>query len=174
MKRRDFIRTVPLAALPIVLSGISMRTFAASPMLAALAASAATNDHVLVIIQMVGGNDGLNTVIPLDQYANLSAARSNILIPSAQVLPLSGTTVTGLHPSMTGMQQMYNSGFLNIIQGVSYPNPNFSHFQATDIWITAENNGQSLTTGWMGRYLANEYPNFLRVILIQLYRIRWL
>ena len=160
MKRRDFIRTVPLAALPVVLSGISMRAFGASPMLAALAAASAANDHVLVIIQMVGGNDGLNTVIPLDQYANLTTARSNILIPAAQVLPLNGTTITGLHPSMTGMQQMYNNGFLNIVQGVSYPNPSFSHFQATDIWITGEDSNQSLTTGWMGRYLAYEYPNF--------------
>ena len=160
MKRRDFIKKVPLAALPVVLSGISMRAFGSSPMLAALAASAAANDHVLVIIQMVGGNDGLNTVIPLDQYANLSPARNNILIPAAQVLPLNGTTVTGLHPSMTGMQQMYNDGFLKIVQGVSYPNPNYSHFQATDIWITGEDNGQTLNTGWMGRYLAYDYPNF--------------
>jgi len=80
MKRRDFIKKVPMAALPVVLSGISMRAFGSSPMLAALAASAAANDHVLVIIQMVGGNDGLNTVIPLDQYANLSPARSNTMM----------------------------------------------------------------------------------------------
>jgi uncharacterized protein (DUF1501 family) len=160
MKRRDFIKTAPMAALPVVLSGMSMRAFGSSPLLAALAASAASNDHVLVIIQMVGGNDGLNTVIPLDQYSNLSTARSNILIPAAQVLPLNGTTATGLHPSMTGLQSMYNNGFLKIIQSVSYPNPSYSHFQATDIWITGEDNGQSLTTGWAGRYLNYEYPNF--------------
>ena len=160
MKRRDFIKKVPLAALPVVLSGMSVRALGSSPMLAALAASAASNNHVLVIIQVVGGNDGLNTVIPLDQYSNLSPARSNILIPAGSVLALNGTTVTGLHPSMTGMQQMYNNGFLSIVQSVSYPNPNFSHFQATDIWMTGEDNGQSLTTGWMGRYLADEYPNY--------------
>ena len=160
MKRRDFIKKVPLAALPIVLSGVSMRAFGSSPFLAALAASAASNNHVLVIIQVVGGNDGLNTVIPLDQYSNLSTARNNILIPAADVLPLNGSTATGLHPSMTGMQALYNNGFLTIVQGVSYPNPNYSHFQATDIWMTAENNGQSLSTGWMGRYMAYEYPNF--------------
>jgi uncharacterized protein (DUF1501 family) len=160
MKRRDFIKTAPLAALPVVLSGISIQALGSSPMLAALAASAAANDHVLVIIQIVGGNDGLNTVIPLDQYSAIAAARSNIMIPSAQVLPLNGTTATGLHPAMTGMQQMYNNGFLKIIQSVGYPNPSFSHFQATDIWITGENNGQSLNTGWAGRYLNYEYPNF--------------
>jgi uncharacterized protein (DUF1501 family) len=99
-------------------------------------------------------------VIPLDQYANLSPARSNILIPAADVLPLNGTTATGLHPAMTGMQSMYNNGFLSIVQSVSYPNPNFSHFQATDIWITGEDNGQTLNTGWMGRYLSYDYANF--------------
>ncbi|MCW3124902.1 MAG: hypothetical protein JWO03_560 [Bacteroidetes bacterium] len=160
MKRRDFIKTAPLAALPVVLSGMSIQALGASPMLAALAASAAANDHVLVIIQVVGGNDGLNTVIPLDQYSALSAARSNIMIPSGQVLALTGSTVTGLHPSMTGLQQMYNNGFLKIVQSVGYPNPSFSHFKATDIWVTAEDSNQTLTTGWNGRYLNYEYPNF--------------
>ena len=69
--------------------------------------SASQSDRVLVIIQMTGGNDGLNTVIPLDQYSALSTARSNILIPSNLVLPLSGSTVTGLHPSMTAMQTLF-------------------------------------------------------------------
>ena len=160
MKRRDFLKTAPMAALPVVLSGISMQALASSPLMAALSASSASSDHVLVIIQMNGGNDGLNTVIPLDQYSALSTARSNILIPAGQVLPLNGTTATGLHPSMTGLQQMYNNGFLKIIQSVSYPNPSFSHFKATDIWVTAEDSSQSLTSGWTGRYLNYEYPNF--------------
>lgn len=160
MKRRDFIKSIPLATLPVVLSGMSIRSLAASPLLSALAASATANDHVLVIIQIVGGNDGLNTVIPLDQYSTLTAARSNILIPSSQVLPLTGVTTTGLHPAMTAMQQMYNDGYLRIVQGVGYPNPSLSHFQSTDIWITGENSGQSLSTGWMGRYLDYKYPGF--------------
>ena len=160
MKRRDFIKAAPVTFLPALLGGLSVKTLGASPLIAALSSPSVNNDHVLVIIQINGGNDGLNTVIPLDQYSNLSAARSNILINSAQVLPLTGSTVTGLHPSMTGMQQMYNNGFLKIIQSVGYPNPNFSHFQSTDIWVTGEDNGQNLSTGWMGRYLNYDYPNF--------------
>src|SRR5437868_12206041 len=136
MKRRKFISALSAATvLPALMDGVSLKTFAASPLLQALA-SATNNDHVLVLIQLSGGNDGLNTVIPLDQYANLSPARSNILIPSAQVLALNGTVATGLHPAMTGFQQLFNNGFANIIQGVSYPSPNFSHFRATDIWLT--------------------------------------
>jgi uncharacterized protein (DUF1501 family) len=160
MKRRKFISALSSAAvMPAVLDGFSMRAFAASPLLRALA-NATINDHVLVLIQLTGGNDGLNTIIPLDQYANLTTARSNILIPSASVLPLTGTSLTGLHPSMSGIQQLYNNGLATIVQGVSYPSPNFSHFRATDIWLTASDSNQNLNTGWAGRYLDYEYPNY--------------
>ncbi len=160
MKRRKFIAGLSAATvLPALLDGFSFKAFAASPLLQALASSS-NNDHVLVLIQLSGGNDGLNTVIPLDQYANLSGARNNILIPSAQVLALNGTALTGLHPSMPGIQQLYNTGKATIVQGVSYPSPNFSHFRATDIWLTASDSSQTLTSGWAGRYLDYEYPNF--------------
>ena len=160
MKRRKFLSALSAATVvPAVIDGFSLKTFASSPLLKALAA-ATDNDHVLVLIQLNGGNDGLNTVIPLDQYTQLSAARSNILIPSAQVLSLNGHPETGLHPSMTGLQQLYNNGKVNIVQGVSYPSPNFSHFRATDIWLTASDSNQTLTTGWAGRYLDYEYPNY--------------
>ncbi len=160
MKRRKFISALSAATvLPALLDGFSFKTFAASPLLQALASST-NNDHVLVLIQLNGGNDGLNMVIPLDQYANLSTARNNILIPSAQVLPLNGTVATGLHPAMTGFQQLFNNGVANIIQGVSYPSPNFSHFRATDIWLTASDSSQVLSSGWAGRYLDYEYPNY--------------
>ena len=122
--------------------------------------SAPENDRVLVIIQMQGGNDGLNTVIPLDQYVNLSTARANILIPENLVLALDGTTVTGLHPSMPEMQGMFNDGLMNIVQGVSYANPDFSHFGATDIWLTGSDSGETLNTGWVGRFLSQEYPAY--------------
>jgi uncharacterized protein (DUF1501 family) len=160
MKRRDFFRTaVPATLLPSLLNGFSFRAFAGSPLMQALT-SATLNDHALILIQLNGGNDGLNTVIPLDQYTNLSAARQNILIPDTQVLQLNGYADTGLHPSMTGMRQLFNDGRLNIVQGVGYPSPNFSHFRATDIWLTGSDSSQVLSSGWAGRYLNYEYPNF--------------
>jgi uncharacterized protein (DUF1501 family) len=161
MKRKDFIRNAGAGVLlPAFLNGFSLRAFGSSPLLEALAGRSIDTDHVLVLIQLNGGNDGLNTVIPLDKYSELSAARSNILIPQAQVLSLSGLSGTGLHPSMTGIQSLYNDGKVRIVQGVSYPNPNYSHFRATDIWMTGSDSNQSLTTGWAGRYLNYEYPNF--------------
>jgi uncharacterized protein (DUF1501 family) len=159
MKRRDFLkRTVPAATLPLVMGGFSFKAYGRSPILEALVSAAAESDRILVAIQLNGGNDGLNTVIALDRYAELTAARSNILIPQSQVLRLTDTT--GLHPSMVGARSLYDQGKLAIVQAVSYPNPNFSHFRATDIWLTAADSNQTLDSGWMGRYLDNEYPDY--------------
>jgi len=160
MKRRNFLSTLGAGAvMPALINGFSFRAFSASPLLRALAAST-NNDHVLVLIQLSGGNDGLNTVLPLDQYGNLTVARPNIYIPASRALPLNGYAATGLHPSMTGMQQLFNNGQVAIVQGASYPTPNFSHFRATDIWLTASDSSQTLTSGWAGRYLDYEYPNY--------------
>ncbi len=161
MERRNFFKTaLPAAILPSLLNGFSFKAFAASPLMEALTGASTNTDHVLVLVQLNGGNDGLNTVIPLDQYSNLALARQNILIPGGQVLALNGVTATGLHPAMTGMQQLYNNGKLNIIQSVGYPSPSFSHFRATDIWLTAADANQVLASGWSGRYLNYEYPNY--------------
>jgi len=159
MKRREFLtRAVPAATLPLMMGGLSFKAYGRSPILEALVSSTAENDRVLVVIQLNGGNDGLNTVIPLDQYAALTAARNNILIPRSQVLQLTG--VTGLHPSMTGARALFDMSKLAVVQAVSYPNPNFSHFRATDIWLTAVDSTQILDTGWMGRFLDDEYPDY--------------
>jgi uncharacterized protein (DUF1501 family) len=99
-------------------------------------------------------------VIPISTYSLYNAARTNIAIPEARILRLNGFDKTGLHPSMTGLQSLYNDTKLKVIQAVGYPQPNFSHFRATDIWMTASNSNQEVYTGWGGRYLNYEYPNF--------------
>ena len=106
------------------------------------------DDHVLVVVQLAGGNDGLNTVIPLDQFENYFNARENIHIREDKVLPLNGIDHLGLHTRMTGMQQLYNEGKLAVVQNVGYPHPNFSHFRGTDIWMTAADHDEFLNTGW--------------------------
>ena len=161
MKRRSFIKSAALGGvLPTVVSGLSMKALGASPLLAALSSAAVNTDHVLVIVQMGGGNDGLNMVLALDQYSKLSAARANILVPDTKALKLNGVTGTGLHPAMPEMQALFNAGKLRILQGVSYPQPDFSHFRATDIWMSASDSTQVLTTGWAGRYLNSEFSNY--------------
>ncbi len=160
MKRKDFLKLGGGATLAFMINGTPISAFADTPLLRLLAKQTQVNGRVMVLIQLNGGNDGLNTVIPLDQYSALSAARSNILIPQTSVLPLTGTNLTGLNPAMNGIRNMYNNGLVNIVQGVSYPNPNFSHFRATDIWNSASDSTQYLNTGWIGRYLSNEYSGY--------------
>ena len=110
------------------------------------------------MIPLNGGNDGLATIIPRDQQEGLVAVRGNIVIPESSILPLTDTV--GLHPAMTGIKQVFNDGKLNIIQGVGYPNQNRSHFRSSDIWHTGSSATEFLTTGWVGRYLDSQYPNY--------------
>ena len=161
MKRRDFLRkTVPAGVLlPSLVNGFSFRAFGAdSPLIQSMLQPVTDTDHVLVIIQLNGGNDGLNMVVPVENFSNYVNARSNIYIPEIKLMPLNGKV--GLHPAMSGLHAMYNSGLVKVIQSVGYPQPNFSHFRATDIWMSASDSDQVVNSGWAGRYLTYEYPNF--------------
>lgn len=162
MKRRDFLqKSIPAATLlPALINGYSVRAFAAdSPLVQALMQSTTDTDHVLVIIQLSGGNDGLNMVIPISTYSNYYNARTNVAIPQNRILTL-GSNTAGLHPAMTGLQALYNATNLKVIQAVGYPQPNFSHFRATDIWMSASNSNQEVFSGWAGRYLNYEFPGY--------------
>jgi uncharacterized protein (DUF1501 family) len=160
MKRRDFLKnTVTGVVLPSFFGGISLRALAGSPTVHALS-SYMNNGKVLVIIQLAGGNDGLNTVIPFDQYSAYSGARTNIALPQDKLLRLDGFDATALNPAMTAIQQLFNNGKAGIVQAVGYPKPNFSHFRATDIWMTGSDSDKVINTGWAGRYLNNAFPDF--------------
>ena len=163
MKRRDFLKnTVPVGImLPSLINGFAIKAFgASSPLLQSLLLPITDTDHVLVLVQLTGGNDGVNTVIPLEFYSNYNNARTNIAIAENKVLKLTGTQKVGLNPAMTGLQSLFNEGKLKIINSVGYPTPNFSHFRATDIWMSASDSNQLVNSGWAGRYLNYEYPNF--------------
>jgi uncharacterized protein (DUF1501 family) len=107
-------------------------------------------NKILVIIQLSGGNDGLNTVIPYrnDIYYKL---RPSLGIQREKALSL--TDETGLHPAMTGMKALYDDGGMGILQNVGYPNPDRSHFRSMDIWQTGSRSDETWTNGWLGRYL---------------------
>ncbi len=117
-------------------------------------------DHVLVVIQLGGGNDGLNTVIPYgDNSYYKNRPQLAIRAPgkssngSTTALPIPGADGFGLHPNLTGLLELIDDGQAAIIQGVGYPNPNRSHFTSTDIWHTGNHNGQGY--GWLGKYFDN-------------------
>jgi uncharacterized protein (DUF1501 family) len=154
--RRDFLRTTLLGgALSWTVPSFVAQTFSAlqASTDGALTQFATGKDSpILVLIQLAGGNDGLNTVVPYtnDFYYN---ARPTIGIPANQVLTLNDTL--GLNPSMTGFKSLFDAGQLTVVNGVGYPNPNRSHFRATEIWQTASDEDKYLTDGWLGRYFDN-------------------
>ena len=157
--RRDFMTTMGLAAAggAMVLGGTPVRAFGQTPLLAHL--RHLETDRVLVLVQLSGGNDGLNNVVPITNslYYN---ARPQIAIPDNQTLPIPGTNDLGFHPSFDALTPVYGDGQMAVLQNVGYPDPQLSHFDSTDIWLTASNSDDILATGWVGRYLGSEYPNF--------------
>src|SRR6185436_7983688 len=112
--------------------------------------AAGRDQRVLVLIQMAGGNDGLNTLVPIGDPA-YEKARPGIGIKKGQALRLNDQF--GLHPSLTGLRELYDEGKLAIVQGVGYPNPDRSHFRSMDIWQSAEPERAEPRDGWLGRAL---------------------
>ncbi|GAB1307537.1 DUF1501 domain-containing protein [Urechidicola sp. KH5] len=142
MKRREFIRNSSLATSLFMVPSFmkAFENFAAN-----------TFGHKrLVVIQLSGGNDGLNTIVP---YRNdiYFKKRPKLAVTKNEVLNVDGDL--GFHPSMKAFKELYDQGYVSIINNVGYPNPNRSHFRSTDIWHTASNSNENWQSGWIGRYL---------------------
>jgi len=110
---------------------------------------------ILVLLQLAGGNDGLNTLVPFtdDDYHR---ARPKLRIKADQLLKLDDRF--GLHPSLAGLKHLHDLGQVGILHAVGYPNPNRSHFRSTDIWMTATDSSRYSNLGWIGRYFDNACP----------------
>ncbi len=143
MKRRNFIKRTSLATGGLFLAPQFLKAFESNNL-------SVFNGKKVVIIQLKGGNDGLNTVVPFRNdlyYQN----REQIAITKNSLLSLNDEV--GFHPSLKPLKKLYDKGHVSIINNVGYPNPNRSHFRSTDIWQTASNSNEFLQTGWIGRYL---------------------
>jgi uncharacterized protein (DUF1501 family) len=115
-----------------------------------LAIGAEDLDQILIVIQLNGGNDGLNTFIPYGNEAYYTL-RSGLAIPKAEVLKVNQSM--GWHPGMKGFADIFQDGNASVIQNVGYPNPDRSHFRSSEIWETASNSHEYLSSGWIGRHL---------------------
>lgn len=158
--RRAFLeRGMMLASASLMAPGFVQSTALGLPSPGALLTSLAgvPEDRVLVVVQLSGGNDGLNTVVPygMDEYYR---ARRAIGIARANALELDARQGLGLHPALAPVKEMYDAGMCSVFQGVGYPNPNRSHFKSMDIWHTADTSGTG--EGWLGRYLDSECVGF--------------
>src|SRR5271155_1072577 len=155
--RREFLRTTVLgSALSWTVPAFLANTLSA---LQSEAADSATqivtgkDSTILVVLQMAGGNDGLNTVVPFtnDFYHK---ARPKIGLSADKVLSLNGEIA--FNSALAGFKNLYDSGNLAVVQGVGYPNPNRSHFRSTEIWQTASDSDKIEKYGWLGRYFDND------------------
>lgn len=142
-----------LAAMPAFIPG--MEAFAQSELMT----NTVAEGKILVIIRFDGGNDGLNMVIPIDQYASLQQVRPGVVLPENKILPIKGTS-TGLHPAMAGLNNLIDEKRLAIIQSVGYAKPNYSHFRSSDIWMSGSDADINVPSGWMARYLESQHPNY--------------
>lgn len=151
--RRDFLKTSLAASTLVSLGGATVPTFLGRT--ARAASGSSTNERILVVVQLTGGNDGLNTVVPhgMDGYARhrraLRLAPGTLHKINDQI---------GLHPSMGGMAKLIEAGHLAVVQGVGYPNPDRSHFRSMEIWETARTDPGRLETGWLGRAIDRQDP----------------
>jgi len=156
------------SAAGITLGGVPLNMLAANSGLKQLAAES-NNDNVLVFIQLHGGNDGLNTLIPISQYTDYYNLRPNIAIKhtgTRSYIEVDDTVEesarVGLHPDMLSFKEMYDEGKVAIIQNVGYPDMNLSHFRGRDVVFMGgdESGDNDYNSGWMGRYLDNIYPGY--------------
>ena len=168
MKRRDFIR-LSSAASALALTPLELQAALKSFM--PFANCPDISNRKLVLINLAGANDGLNTVIPINQYDTYSNLRPNIKVPNtgnSKFITLD-TTLTdqqqiGLNPALVGFKSLYDEGILRIMQSVGYPSQNKSHFKSTDLYLTG-NDGNSLLngadTGWIGRFMELYYADLI-------------
>ena len=157
MRRRDFLHHSSHAlASTMLFKGLAASSVSLNPLLSLNP----ENDHVLVMIFLNGGNDGLNTVVPLHQYNVLSQLRPDVILPENKVIPLRGHDGLGLHPSLVNLNSLFNEDRLQIVRGVGYPDQNYSHFRSADIWMSGANADELIPSGVMGRYLDSQFPGY--------------
>lgn len=148
MDRRDFLKQFTLLSTTLAVPTFLARSIRAAQAGGMTQAALGNPNRILVVLELFGGCDGLNTVVP-HADDNYYRNRPNLAIRSSDVLKLNDQL--GFHPVMTGLKELYDSGRMAVIQGVGYPNPNRSHFRSRDIWHTAEPDAVS-SEGWLAKY----------------------
>lgn len=155
--RRDFIKNLGLvSAGTLAFSNIPLSNLLASP--AVEEALRGAGDRVLVIIRLKGGNDGLNTFVPVFDYGTYASARPHLKIATGNLIALNNKYSVPDYAS--SLKSLWDAGKMKVIQNVGYDNPDLSHFTSTDIWDSAQT-GTGEKSGWLGRYLWNQHPDFI-------------
>ncbi len=156
--RKSFLSTLGIGAMGsgLMLGGLPVNAMARTKFLNRL--MAADNDRILILIQLGGGNDGLNTIVPVENDIYYQK-RPTIAISKEESILLSDDI--GMHPAMASLQPLWGDGNMSVIHNVGYQNANRSHARSTDIWTSASDENVNLGTGWAGRFLVEDNPDFI-------------
>ena len=157
MKRRDFIHNFSHAlAAGTILPHLN---YLDASKKYSLLENTVSPGKILIVLRLDGGNDGLNMITPMDQYANLNKVRPHVIIPEKKLIPL-GKNDLAFHPEFKDMKVLFDEKRMKIIQNVGYASPDFSHFRSSDIWQSASDFSEFSSSGWLGRLVEHEHPNF--------------
>jgi uncharacterized protein (DUF1501 family) len=155
--RRSFIQALGLAgAGSMVLANSAISASKASPL--SIALSESENDNILVIIRLKGGNDGLNTIVPVYDYGTYANLRPTIKHQQSDLLNLNADFA--IPDYMSSLESVWGNGNMKVIHGVGYPDQNLSHFRSSDIWASTDDINFE-PTGWWGRYFEDLYPDYI-------------
>jgi uncharacterized protein (DUF1501 family) len=166
MRRRDFLKALPIGtiatAIPFAFSGVKAKAVLNSPLLSALTNASQPTNKVLVIIFMEGGNDGLNTLIPFEDAEYDRLRKNTGFVTSAEKKSLTFKIRNDLafNPSFNALEPLWKEGKMAVVQNIGITNADLSHFRATDIWNSASDTDLLIPTGWIGRYLDENYPEY--------------
>tara|TARA_R110000751_G_scaffold138232_2_gene241877 strand:+ start:9567 stop:11282 length:1716 start_codon:yes stop_codon:yes gene_type:complete len=159
--RRSFLQALGIAGSGSMMLGSNFLTASApSPLTSAIAM--AETDNILILIRLSGGNDGLSTIIPIEQYDIYANARPNIYLPESKILRL--TDEFGVPTYMKSLEPMWGEGQFKAVHGVGYENQSLSHFTGSDIFANTDLSTTGFSgrdTGWMGRHFEYLYPDYL-------------
>ncbi len=156
MERRNFIKNLGLSAGAVSIGTQSVFGQALPGLLSKSVAEA--KDRVLILLYLNGGNDALNTFVPLDIYSELKEFRPDVIVPENQTLSL--TDALGVHPSFSEIKSLFDDGKIGVVRDVGYSSPNMSHFSSREVIHTASDSSEKLTDGWLGRHMHSDLPDY--------------
>ncbi len=153
--RRNFLKkAMLLTGGSLFLSQIPVQAFAKNPL---LNIPVEKGNNILILIQLKGGNDGLNTIVPFYDFGYYKSKRPKLHIPKSELIKLNNDFA--IPESMKPLKSLWDKGMMKVVNSVGYPNPNLSHFHSEDVWSSGNDSKKEFGTGWLGRYLSQEFPN---------------
>ena len=156
--RRSFIRNMGITGgMSMLLGKLPLTAAAASPLSQALTNS--ETDRILVLVRLKGGNDGLNTIVPLYDYGTYRNLRPTIGLKENEITKINDEI--GVPKTLNPLNPFWQEGQLKIIHSVGYPDQNLSHFRSSDLWASAQDEQTFDGSGWYGRFIENQFPDFL-------------